>query len=158
MPLFRSVWQRVGGLGGFEVSAITVISIPFCCNAQKCSHFEIISGLLQGKLTKWNFISCLINTQFASAFCQISLYWTCSFNCCCREWAQNANPALVPPVKYTLTHIFASQPRCPLREEQREAQNWGAIVIDEWCEWFLVSVIQCSRSHSYGIGYKPTSP
>lgn len=58
--------QRVRGLGGSTRSTITVISIPFCCSAQKCSHFDIISVLLQWKLTKWNFISCLINTQFVS--------------------------------------------------------------------------------------------
>lgn len=118
VTLFCSAWQHVGGLGGFALSAITVISIPFCCNAQKRSHFNIISALLQGKLTKWNFISCLINTQFASAFCQISLCWTYSFNCYYREWAQNANSPLVPPVRYTLTHIFASQPRCPSRKSK----------------------------------------
>lgn len=35
---------------------------------RKHSHSDIISGLLQGKWTKWNFISCLINTEFASSF------------------------------------------------------------------------------------------
>ena len=86
---------------------------PILLQCSECSHFDIISSLLQGKLTKWNFISCLINTQFASAFCQISLCWTCSFNCHYREWAQHANLSPVPPVRYTLTHVFASQPRSP---------------------------------------------
>lgn len=82
VPLFFSVWQCVGGPGGFCVQRYNHgHSVPFCCDAQKCPHFEIISPLLQGKLTKWNFISCLINTQLASAFCQRALCWTCSSLC-----------------------------------------------------------------------------
>lgn len=134
VPLFFSVWQCVGGPGGFCVQRYNHgHSVPFCCDAQKCPHFEIISPLLQGKLTKWNFISCLINTQLASAFCQRALCWNCS-SLCYRE--QRAPSTSSGPAHNENT----------LEEERRRWCAAEGLTLINWDCWHWPHWFTCWRS------------
>lgn len=105
---------------------------------RKRSHSDIISGLLQGKWTKWNFISCLINTQFANAFCQTWLCWTCSSHGSCREWAQ------MPTGHWCL--------QCST--EQLTAFPEQSTEFRSCCDKWIISGV----SSGYRTRHKPTSP
>lgn len=112
-------------------------SAPFCCDAQKRPHFEIISPLLQGKLTKWNFISCLINTQPASAFCQRAPCWICSSLCSVSSELQA--PARVQRGTSALTEMS-------LEGERRRWCVAEGLTLINWDSWHRPHWFTCWRS------------